>query len=48
MAEIEKILANPGNNDDILELTRDYLEHKRTMEEETQEWTTLMEQMENL
>ena len=33
MAEIEKILANPGNNDDILDLTREYLEHKRTMDE---------------
>ena len=47
MAEIEKILANPGNNDDILDLTRDYLEHKRTMDEQTLEWTTLMEQIEN-
>ena len=47
MAEIEKILANPGNNDDILDLTRDYLEHKRTVDEETLEWTSLMEQIEN-
>ena len=45
MAEIEKILANPGNNDDILDLTREYLEHKRTMDEETLEWTSLMEQI---
>ncbi|MBR5403664.1 MAG: ABC-F family ATP-binding cassette domain-containing protein [Bacteroidales bacterium] len=47
MAEIEKILANPGNNDDILDLTRDYLEHKRTMDEQTLEWTSLMEQVDN-
>jgi ATP-binding cassette subfamily F protein 3 len=47
MAEIEKILANPGNNDDILDLTREYLEHKRSMDEQTLEWTTLMEQIEN-
>ncbi len=47
MAEIEKILANPGNNDDILELTREYLEHKMNMDNETLEWTSLMEQMEN-
>lgn len=47
MAEIEKILANPGNNDDILDLTREYLEHKRTMDEQTLEWTSLMEQIEN-
>ena len=47
MAEIEKILANPGNNDDIMDLTREYLEHKRTMDEETLEWTSLMEQIDN-
>ena len=47
MAEIEKILANPGNNPDILDLTREYLEHKRTMDEQTLEWTSLMEQIEN-
>ena len=47
MAEIEKILANPGNNDDILDLTREYLEHKRTMDEQTLEWTSLMEQIDN-
>ena len=47
MVEIEKILANPGNNDDILDLTREYLEHKRTMDEQTLEWTSLMEQIDN-
>ena len=47
MAEIEKILANPGNNPDILDLTREYLEHKRSMDEQTLEWTSLMEQIDN-
>ena len=47
MAEIEKILGNPGNNDDILDLTREYLEHKRDLDPLTEEWTTLMEQLEN-
>ena len=47
MAEIEKILANPGNNDDILELTREYLERKRDADAFTEAWTGLMEQMEN-
>ena len=47
MREIEKILANPGNNDDILELTREYLERKRDNDAFTEEWTSLMEQLEN-
>ena len=46
MAEIEKKLANPGNNDDILELTREYLEQKRDLDTFTDEWTLLMEQLE--
>ncbi len=47
MAEIEQILANPGNNDDILELTREYLEQKRDHDAFTEEWTQLMEQLDN-
>ena len=47
MAEIEKILANPGNNDDILEFTREYLERKRDADCFTEEWTGLMEKLEN-
>ena len=47
MGEIEKILANPGNNDDILELTREYLERKRDTDFFTEEWTSLMEQLDN-
>ncbi|MBP3202119.1 MAG: ABC-F family ATP-binding cassette domain-containing protein [Bacteroidales bacterium] len=47
MGEIEKILANPGNNDDILELTREYLERKRDNDAFTEEWASLMEQIGN-
>ena len=44
MSEIEKILAFPGKNDDILQLTRDYLENKRSLDYLMEEWTGLMEQ----
>ena len=45
MAEIEKKLANPGNNDDILELTREYLEQQRDRDAFFQEWGELSEQL---
>ncbi|MBQ5983656.1 MAG: ABC-F family ATP-binding cassette domain-containing protein [Bacteroidales bacterium] len=45
-AEIEKILSNPGEKDDIMELTREYLENKRTSDALTDEWGNLSEQME--
>ncbi len=47
MADIEKILAAPGEKDDIMELTRSYLELKRDMDAYTDEWTELMEQIDN-
>ena len=47
MAQIEKVLANPGEKDDIMELTRSYLEHKRDLDSQTDEWTLLMEQLDN-
>ena len=47
MQIIEKILANPGNNEDIYELTREYLELKLALDSQTDEWTTLMEQIDN-
>lgn len=47
MQIIEKILANPGNNEDIYELTREYLELKLGLDSMTEEWTTLMEQIDN-
>ena len=46
MGEIEALLANPSEKDDIMELTREYLELKMALEADTDEWTTLMEQME--
>lgn len=46
MAEIEKILAVPGPDDDIMELTRQYLESKRDLDAKTDEWATLMEEHE--
>ena len=45
MAEIEKKLANPGNNDDILELTREYLEQQRDRDAFFKEWGELSEQL---
>ena len=47
MQIIEKILANPGNNEDIYELTREYLELKLSLDSQTDEWTMLMEKLEN-
>ena len=47
MKEIEQILANPGKNDDILDLTRDYLENKRSLDAFTDEWAELQEQLES-
>ncbi|MBQ4389009.1 MAG: ABC-F family ATP-binding cassette domain-containing protein [Bacteroidales bacterium] len=46
MGEIEALLANPSEKDDIMELTREYLELKMALEADTDEWTTLMEQLE--
>ncbi|MDD7009976.1 MAG: ATP-binding cassette domain-containing protein [Candidatus Cryptobacteroides sp.] len=43
MAEIEKVLASPGPEDDIMDLTRDYLECKRDLDAKTDEWGELME-----
>ena len=44
MKDIEKVLSNPTASDDIMELTRDYLENKRELDRKTAEWTSLMEQ----
>ncbi len=45
-AGIERILAQPGEKDDILELTRNYLENKRSLDAFTEEWGNLLDQME--
>ena len=47
MGAIEGILAVPGGQDDIMELTREYLELKRDLDGYTEEWTVLMEQLDN-
>ena len=46
MAEIEKVLSAPGPNDDIMELTRTYLEHKRELDIKMEEWASLAEKIE--
>ena len=47
MAEIEAVLANPGEKDDIMELTREYLDNKCSLDMFTDEWTRLMEQLDS-
>lgn len=41
MADIEKILAAPSAETDIIELTRKYLDLKRTLQEKMDEWASL-------
>jgi len=43
MKEIEAVLASPGPSDDIIELTREYLEIKRDLDAKTDEWATLID-----
>ena len=43
MGEIEKTLSSPGPDDDIMELTRSYLEAKRDLDALTEEWGTLID-----
>ncbi|MBO4917225.1 MAG: ABC-F family ATP-binding cassette domain-containing protein [Bacteroidales bacterium] len=45
MKSIESVLAAPGPSDDIMELTREYLELKRDLDAKTDEWATLMEDL---
>ena len=42
MQEIETVLSSPGENDDIMELTREYLECRRSLDAWTDEWGTLI------
>ena len=46
MAEIEKVLSAPKEGDDIMELTRQYLELKRELDIKMEEWATLAEKLE--
>ena len=47
MKSIEAVLAAPGASDDIMELTRAYLENKRELDARTAEWEKLMESIDN-
>lgn len=42
MKVIETVLSNPSQSDDIIELTRNYLEFKRTIDTLTEEWGSLL------
>ena len=46
MAEIESVLMNPGPEDDVMELTRAYLENKRELDFKMAEWEKLNESLE--
>ena len=46
MAEIEAVLSNPGPEDDVMELTRAYLENKRELDFKMEEWEQLNESLE--
>ena len=43
MKDIETVLAAPTDQDDIMELTRTYLECKRELDAKTEEWGNLIE-----
>ena len=40
-SKIEEVLANPGSEDDIMDLTRTYLENKRELDYKMAEWEKL-------
>ena len=46
MKRLEGILSNPGEQDDIMELTRSYLECQRELDAKTAEWGELIEKQE--
>ena len=46
MADIEKKLSAPQPGDDIMELTREYLEQKRDLDFKMEEWASLAEKLE--
>ena len=47
MKEIEAVLISPGPEDDVMELTRAYLENKRELDFKMTEWEQLNEQLES-
>ncbi len=46
MKDIESVLSNPGPEDDVMELTRAYLENKRELDFKMAEWEKLNERLE--
>ena len=46
MAEIEAKLMSPGPGDDVMDLTRAYLENKRELDYKMEEWSELNEKLE--
>lgn len=42
MKDIESVLSHPSEGDDIMELTRSYLEFKRDLDSKTEEWGSLI------
>ncbi len=48
MKQIESVLSSPGEGDDIMELTRTYLECKRDADHKTSQWEKMSEELENL
>lgn len=45
MKEIEAVLTAPGPGDDVIELTRAYLENKRELDFKMAEWEKLNESL---
>lgn len=45
MKKVEHILSSPGKDDDVMELTRQYLEYKRDLDAKTEEWAELSEKI---
>ena len=45
MKEIEAVLMNPGPGDDVMDLTRAYLENKRELDFKMEEWEKLSESL---
>ena len=45
MKEIEAVLMNPGPSDDVMDLTRAYLENKRELDYKMEEWSELNDKL---
>ena len=45
MKKVESVLSSPGKDDDVMELTRQYMEYKRDLDAKTEEWAELSEKI---